>query len=112
VHIVGALERLEVILIPANQICRHCQQFEILSTQRCFLVRTQERLVGVGPGPVLIGSTGEIEVAARVGTYSLLPARRLLHAPCFRFHEISGPIVKVSYVDLRSALLKFPREQS
>jgi hypothetical protein len=60
VSVVGTFKCFEVIFVSANQIGRQRQQFEILSSQRSFLVGAQERLESLGPGAPLMGFTGAI----------------------------------------------------
>ena len=91
VRIVGSFERLEIILVLADQVSGHRQQVEVLGSQRHFLVGAQERLVSVGPSALLIVFTGEIEFAVFADVYPLLPARTL-HAFCSCHQETSRPM--------------------
>ena len=63
----GAIEGLEKILVPADQIRGHCLQFEVFDTQRRLLVGPRERLEGIGPSPFLAEPAALGEFARHLG---------------------------------------------
>ena len=64
ISIVGALERLEVVIVPADKVCRERKQLQIPGLKRTFLIDLRERLERLRPGPPLIGYAGAIEVSS------------------------------------------------
>ena len=64
--VVGAFKRLEVFVVPADQICRHRQQLEILGAQRRFLIGERKRAVRVSPCPTLVTSPAAFEVITAI----------------------------------------------
>ena len=67
----GALERCEIVVVPADQIRRHRQQLEIRALQRRRLIGARERLVGIRPGAPLVAGTASFELAGRMGAGAL-----------------------------------------
>ena len=64
VRLMGTFKRLQIVVVPADQIRRHGQQLEILAAQSGCLIGCRERAVGIGPGPPLVALTAPFEFAA------------------------------------------------
>ena len=79
-RVVGPFERIEIVLVPPDQICRLGQQFEVFGCQRGFLVGHQKRMVGIGPGALLESPARGIKLIALTGDDTLPLARVLAHA--------------------------------
>ena len=67
IRMVGAIKCAQIIIVPADQIRRCRQQFEILNSQGCRAIGEQERMVGIGPGTLPTGLTAPFEFAEGVG---------------------------------------------
>ena len=59
----GALERLQIVIVSTDQVRRHRQQLEILASQRSRLISEGQRLVGIGPGPSPVVLPAPFELA-------------------------------------------------
>ena len=59
----GTFERLQIIVVPTDQIRRHRQQLEILALQSGRLIGGRERPVGIGPGAPPVMLTAPFELA-------------------------------------------------
>ena len=63
VGVMGTFKRLQIILVPTDQIRRHRQQLEILAFQSGRLIGCRERPVGIGPGAPPVMLTAPLELA-------------------------------------------------
>ena len=61
----GTLERPQIVIVATDQIRRHREQLEILTSERSRLIGERERLVGIGPGPPPVMLTAPFERADR-----------------------------------------------
>ncbi len=58
--VVGPFKGPEVFIIPTDQVCRQRKPFEVLGSQRRFLIGERKRVVGVSPGAKLGSACGRI----------------------------------------------------
>jgi hypothetical protein len=76
VSTVGALQRLATLTSMTEEICRRCQQLEILPRQRTRRVGVGKRLEGVGPCEPMPSLTAPHELRILTHSAARLPNRR------------------------------------
>jgi hypothetical protein len=79
---VRAFKGLQVFIVPTDQVCRHRKPFEILGSQRRFLIGQRKRFVGVTPCPELIVLPAALEMIAALSDVDF-PSRPIwaVHVP-------------------------------
>jgi len=83
-----AVERLEVLLVPTDEIARDRQELEIVAAERGRFIREGETAMGIAPRLALVGGASAREVGER-GRRPVIRASpirdaliRVTHPPC------------------------------